>query len=527
MRKYGKYEKRPEAAPVKQPKVKNMLLQTYFTSLLCLVLCVTMFMGTSYAWFTSEVNNTGNEIYIGMLDVELQKKTGESWTTLDSTSQNATKLFDSNARWEPGYTALETIKIVNEGDLAFKYELTFTDGKITGEAAPSLVDAAKWFDVWVYHTEDNEIPTPADYEEIKATDSGWTHVGTLADALSDGKVVLEGKMDQKAVTANEPTVHTYTIALHMNGETIEDGQKDALNGLMGQKMELNVKLVATQLNSETDGFGNSDYDAPDFVDLTPESVEDGTLTVETSGVYRLSGNFGATLTVNVPAGATVTLDGSDATVAGAIKLGYEGGVAHSYDSVKGAEKIGEYTITGFTSESICVAAYNTNINIVNNKVEFINVDSANVDVVIQGNTIDAGNKTHKTYQDGDNSYGIYVYAIDYTLSMIDNTISNTKSHAIGINGRIGNNDFGDATDAKHENQIKEFSGNTISNYASGKSALKIWGDGKYTPESTTLSDPAKLLIGLVKDGNNTITVPDESYTFCFDQVDIESYEYAP
>ena len=73
MKKYGKYEKRPEGVPAKQPKVKSALLQTYFTSLLCMVLCVTMFFGTSYAWFTSEVSNTGNEIYIGTLDVGLFK----------------------------------------------------------------------------------------------------------------------------------------------------------------------------------------------------------------------------------------------------------------------------------------------------------------------------------------------------------------------------------------------------------------------------------------------------------------------
>ena len=38
MKKYGKYEKRPEDVPAKQPKVKNIMLQTYFTSLLALVL---------------------------------------------------------------------------------------------------------------------------------------------------------------------------------------------------------------------------------------------------------------------------------------------------------------------------------------------------------------------------------------------------------------------------------------------------------------------------------------------------------
>ena len=123
MRKYGKYETRPEGTTEKQPKAKSMLLQTYLTSLLCMVLCVTMFFGTSYAWFTSEVNNTNNEIYIGTLDVELEKQVGEEWKSLSELTDgvNTKKLFDSNSCWEPGYTALETIKVVNECDLAFMY----------------------------------------------------------------------------------------------------------------------------------------------------------------------------------------------------------------------------------------------------------------------------------------------------------------------------------------------------------------------------------------------------------------------
>ena len=52
MRRVGKYEKMRAKA----------LMQTYITSLLCLVLCVGMFLGTSYAWFTSEVISEENQI---------------------------------------------------------------------------------------------------------------------------------------------------------------------------------------------------------------------------------------------------------------------------------------------------------------------------------------------------------------------------------------------------------------------------------------------------------------------------------
>ena len=148
-------------APKKEPEVKNIMLQTYFTSLLALVLCVAMFFGTTYAWFTSEVTDVGNEIYIGTLSASLHKQNkhpvGEEYLDL---AREANKLFDDTIRWEPGYTMLETIQIRNEGDLAFNYVLNFTDGKLA-DATANMADIAKYFDVWVYsHQSNQNAPAP-------------------------------------------------------------------------------------------------------------------------------------------------------------------------------------------------------------------------------------------------------------------------------------------------------------------------------------------------------------------------------
>lgn len=269
MKKFGKYEKRPEPKVVvvsaekksdtKQPKVKNMLLQTYFTSLLCLILCVTMFFGTSYAWFTSEVNNSANEIYVGTLKVGLLKETDAGVQDL---ATGDIKLFDKNIRWEPGYTTVETIQIVNKGDLAFKYVMTFTDGTLADANGASLSDVAKYFDVWVFDHLNKTYEKPASYAAI-TTNANWVNVGTLAEVL-DGKTVLSGNMvtvrkeGQNAAAINEgttdgvSTVDRFTIALHMN--------EMANSEVMGHKISLNVKLVAYQLTSETDAFGNATYD---------------------------------------------------------------------------------------------------------------------------------------------------------------------------------------------------------------------------------------------------------------------------
>ena len=309
MKKYGKYETRPEGLPAKQPKVKSTLMQTYLTSLLSLVLCVSMFFGTSYAWFTSEVNNEGNEIYIGILDVGLFKQnTSEQETALIDLSEEGEKLFDNNIRWEPGYTALETIKVVNEGDLAFKYVLNFTDGSLAEGSALSIENVAENFDVWVYDHranagKDGVKLNPDSYAALTAENSGWVSAGSL-DELLDGKSVLDGVMvtvrNKNTETPNEGTTDgvatedTYTIALHM--------KEDADSAVMGQKISLNVKLVAYQKGSEADDLGNKDYDQ---LVATERDLREA---FENGGHITLLEDIVLTEGVSVPADKTVVLD---------------------------------------------------------------------------------------------------------------------------------------------------------------------------------------------------------------------------
>lgn len=275
MKKYGKYERMPDGTRAKQPAVKGMLLQTYFTSLLCLVLCVTMFFGTTFAWFTSEVNNEGNEIYIGMLDAKLEVQKNiegaEKWVDVEQNPE--VTLYDNSIAWEPGYTSLETVKITNQGDLSFRYELTFTDGMLDGEKNDEeLIKVAKCFTVYVHAGEISEDNMPESFAEIKEiaededreeNEKTWRVVrlgekpATLADILTRGLPVFSGNIENKDEEA------VYTIALHMletagQGETQEESI--ALSErLMGKKIGLNVKLTAYQRTHESDAF-NKDYD---------------------------------------------------------------------------------------------------------------------------------------------------------------------------------------------------------------------------------------------------------------------------
>lgn len=324
-----------EKVSTAQNQVKKALIQTYFTSLLCLVLCVTMFLGTTYAWFTSEVNNEGNEIYIGTLDVELEKLNkaftdeNDKWLSLsetDANGQNNTKLFDSGIRWEPGFTALETVRITNEGDLAFKYLLNFTDGVIANDANATeedLTKVAKHFMVYVHAGELTDENKPASFADINKT-NGWTEVGSLADILTDGIPVLSGEItDVRNGTAtvkeagaipgpndSKTTSSTYTIALHMN-ETATGEE------LMGRKISLNVKLVAYQKTQETDGFNNAGYDDVLFV-ATAEELQEALENASGETVIGLANDVTAELTVTQKEGVKTVIDGGGNQLTGSI-----------------------------------------------------------------------------------------------------------------------------------------------------------------------------------------------------------------
>ncbi len=351
MRKHIFNKKRPEEATEKQPKAKNPLLQAYFSSLLSLVLCMTMFFGTSYAWFTSEVINEGNEIYIGVLDVELEKLvhsedegTDPSWVSLSATEQdgdNSYHLFDGTKHWEPNTTFMETIKVVNKGDLAFNYTLSFTDGSGKNRKNEPLSDetwkeAAGYFDVWVYeHDADEDTPKVIPYADFANSDSGWKSVGTLAEVLA-GKHVLEGTMDTVRKDGQDEadinagtqdgvaTEKLYTIALHMRSE--------ANAAVMGYRINLHVKLVAYQMVAEKDDLGDNKYDNI----VIANTVDELNAALTTGGNVALTDDIELDGTaVAVPKGVTATLDLNGHNITG------NGGVGDSL-----IENNGDLTITG-------------------------------------------------------------------------------------------------------------------------------------------------------------------------------------
>ena len=96
----------------------NQTKKALLLSLLVLMVCFGMFLGTTYAWFTDSVSSAGNVIQTGNLDIEVQYTLdGENWKDLDG----ANDLFQKSL-WEPGHAEVIALKVENKGSLSLKYQ---------------------------------------------------------------------------------------------------------------------------------------------------------------------------------------------------------------------------------------------------------------------------------------------------------------------------------------------------------------------------------------------------------------------
>ena len=279
--------------------------KSLWASVLALVLCVSMLLGTTFAWFTDSVSSDRNTIAAGNLDVTLEYLKDGAFTTVGSD----TKVFDPNIKWEPGYTSLTCLRVTNAGTLALQYLLSITveaGTAILGENGENLADVIK---VYTCYGEN----TAADYEEIE-TSVLWQYEGTLTEVMRKPNDFLGGQLlpagetpDANALATTKEKEQVLTVALHMEETAGNEYQKLSVG-------DIYVNLVATQWNDEMDGFG-AGYDADAIFPLAPgmllytsaPAVKDANGYLANALMLGADGDTG---TASLPAGVKLA-DGAD------------------------------------------------------------------------------------------------------------------------------------------------------------------------------------------------------------------------
>ncbi len=123
------------------------------TSVLALLMCVAMLIGTTFAWFTDTASTGVNKIQAGNLNIELQMKDNNgNWVnaegkTLPFLVEGKIPAEGTQILWEPGCTYyVPQIRVLNKGNLAVKFEYLPEALGLTGKLAEVLTFTAKTFD---------------------------------------------------------------------------------------------------------------------------------------------------------------------------------------------------------------------------------------------------------------------------------------------------------------------------------------------------------------------------------------------
>ena len=207
-----------------------------FSSVVALLLCFAMLMGTTMAWFTDSVSNGVNKIQSGNLDVKLLHQTYGYSSEYEEVTETTTLFLNVDGQpllWEPGAGAAEDFWIRNEGSLALKYQFKVEFANAT--ATP-------------------EGKTLADILEIDMIAFSGNY--TDPQFLPYDSVKIDGGFVEGYLLPGE-NIRFFTTINWFPSDIDND-----FNVVGGLDIDLGVSLVATQYTYEKDAEGDQyDVDA--------------------------------------------------------------------------------------------------------------------------------------------------------------------------------------------------------------------------------------------------------------------------
>ncbi len=213
---------------------------------LALLMCFSMLIGSTYAWFTDSVTSGNNIIKSGTLKVSMEWADGDTDPATTDTWADASQgaIFDYDL-WEPGYVQARHIKISNAGSLALSYQLRVVANGIVSKLS-DVIDVY-YFDTATQLTRENVTK--------------GTKLGTLTEILGTGKN-LSNTVCGDLLAKEEKMV---TIAFKMQ----ESAGNEYQNLSIGS--DFSVVLTATQHTYEKDGFDET-YDENALSPVVPPAL---------------------------------------------------------------------------------------------------------------------------------------------------------------------------------------------------------------------------------------------------------------
>ena len=273
------------------------------SSVMAMLICVAMLIGTTFAWFTDSASTAVNKIQAGTLDVQLLMYNGtDDYVDI---SDNPRAIFgtgsiaqNNNAEtlWEPGKTQVAYLAIKNNGNLALKYKVALDVTNVS----KNLYEVMEYA---ITPDATNENPVTA-----------WT----------TGNSVVEGtQVVATDVSLPVGATHNFALSVHM--------KEDAGNTYQNGEVDFDLTVYAAQLSSEADSFDNTydmwaEYDqappAPPVVNVGgAQQLREALEALNTTGTINLTQdidlagvNWESPTMSYTSSGETITINGNGYTI---------------------------------------------------------------------------------------------------------------------------------------------------------------------------------------------------------------------
>ena len=297
---------------------KRATKRALLTSVMALVMCVVMLVGTTFAWFTDTASTGVNKIQAGNLDIELAYKNTyipAETPTLDggfAAVTEKTKVFDEDALWEPGHVEYVVLKIRNAGTLALKYKLGINIASETG-SINVYGDEFKLSNSIRFAVIDGDQSNLGRDKLVAAAGEGTELNAGYTD--EDHHLVPAAKADG-ATTFSEKTV---TLVVWMPKSVGNEANYDAAVA-KAPVINLGINVVATQDTVERDSFDetydkNAQYPEVSYAQVSSQDDLDAALKNPTDA----NGDPTTKVTVDLKKDGTYTLpslENKDVTIIG-------------------------------------------------------------------------------------------------------------------------------------------------------------------------------------------------------------------
>lgn len=146
---------------------------------LSLALCVALLVGSTFAWFSDSITNSGNTITAGNLTAQWSYRTLNSDDTAEYTAVGEElPLFSADTVWQPGEPQGYDFKVENVGSVEFVWELAIDLADTAGESQNNLTD------VLVVYVDEQVVTLTFNENGVAVLKSGNL-------AVSDGETTAE------------------------------------------------------------------------------------------------------------------------------------------------------------------------------------------------------------------------------------------------------------------------------------------------------------------------------------------------